>query len=99
MATLGFIAIMLTCCFILWVLIEALYYDMQRKKFIDELYVGQEVLLGQNEVIVVSFDRENRMVLVSGLFHEPMSVDETRLYPIEGFKSFFRGMLDEIMKR
>ena len=95
----GTVAIVIAVLFILYVLLEALFYDEQKTRFKETMMTGMPVLLDEEEFQVVSVDYENETAVVANLYHEPFKVDISRLYPIKPYRTVFKIMYDHLKER
>ena len=89
-----FIFVILGCFVIIWGLIETIFYDYQRTKFLDMLEAGQHVKIAGNHAVIEAV-YENR-VLISNIYHEAKWVDKRVIDPEVPYLSALRFIYSNI---
>lgn len=77
------IIVALACALIIWGLMEAVFHDYQRTKFLDTLIEGQMVKLNGNFVFIDAI--YNNRILVSNIYLDTLWVDKWKLEPEEPY--------------
>lgn len=77
------IIVALACILIIWGLVEAVFYDYQRTKFLDTLSEGQMVKLNGNFVFIDAIYKDR--VLISNIYYESQWVARWKLQPEEPY--------------
>jgi predicted outer membrane lipoprotein len=92
------LGILLVCTLIVWALIEALWYDHNRTKFLNELTVGDAAKLHDELVYIMSID-DNDYVVVYNLHNEPVRIDKSLLQSptpiVSAIKTLYRKFREE----
>lgn len=92
------LGILLICILIVWALIEVMWYDHNRTKFLNELSVGDAAKLHDELVYILSID-DNDYVVVYNLHNKPIKIDKSMLHnptPIaSAVKTLYRKFKEE----
>jgi hypothetical protein len=93
---LGTIVFIIVVFVVIWVLLEAMIYDHQRTRFLNQLKSNDCILINKEPFRVIRVNREKETMLVANIYHEPKWVDITMASPPEGFLTVYRVIIDAV---